>query len=436
LLGAGTGVAAGGIAGWYGSEQYRETFGRARTSASSPGTATGEGLPYLRKRFTGKSVEDPNPAFALPGRYPGRVIEIHHPSSVTADQVQQQPVKQMIERGMMELTGAPGAVQAWQSMFTKGDRVGIKVNPVGYARNANVVSSISNFAVIMEIVEGLKSAGVGLNDIILFERYSREFREAGYEDFVNRELPGVHWYASSVTGGEIQTDLEGRDYDERGNRPDADPHVAGYDRDAFRKFDYLSKKHDPKDEASYRSHISKIITGDMVNKIITIPVLKDHRSSGITIALKNISHGMVNNVARTHAGTAAGENRCGDFIPKIVALEPIRKKVVLHITDGLIGCYEGGPGSWNKSWGTWEYKSLFFATDPVAMDHIGWDIIDAERARRGWAPVASMGISGNNRSDGEQFYLREPVHVELAGNLGLGIFDPARIEYRRIALSS
>jgi len=173
------------------------------------------------------------------------------------------------------------------------------------------------------------------------------------------------------------------------------------------------------------------VTGDLVNKIITIPVLKDHRSGGITMALKNISHGMASNVARTHVGRGKDENRCGVFIPHVAAAEPIRQKCVLHIMDGLIGVYEGGPGAWNNSWGTWEYKSLFFATDPVALDHVGWGILDAERASRGWRPVAQMGVAGNNRSGTEAFFLRQPEHVELAGQLGLGVFDPDRIEYRR-----
>jgi len=162
--------------------------------------------------------------------------------------------------------------------------------------------------------------------------------------------------------------------------------------------------------------------------------LKDHRSAGITIALKNLSHGLVSNVARTHAGRGHGENRCGTFIPKIVALEPVRKTAVLHIVDGLIGVYEGGPGSWMPTWGTWEYKSLLFATDPVALDHVGWAILDAERARRGWASVAKMGIHGQNPTGKETFFMRQPEHVELAGFLELGVFDPAQIEHRRIQL--
>jgi hypothetical protein len=147
-----------------------------------------------------------------------------------------------------------------------------------------------------------------------------------------------------------------------------------------------------------------------------------------------MSHGMASNVARTHIGPAAHENRCGTFTPQIVALDPIRSKCVLHVMDALIGVYEGGPGNWNPSWGTWEQRSLFVATDPVAMDHVGWDMLDGVRARHGWAPVARMGVAGNNRSGTEAFHLRQPEHVPLAEVLGLGIFDPSRIEHRRIRL--
>src|SRR5207249_1976774 len=50
-----------------------------------------------------------------------------------------------------------------------------------------------------------------------------------------------------------------------------------------------------------------------------------------------------------------------------------------------------GPGSWNRTWGTWRHKGLFFATDPVALDHVCWDVIDEQRAAVGWAPVERMG---------------------------------------------
>ena len=49
----------------------------------------------------------------------------------------------------------------------------------------------------------------------------------------------------------------------------------------------------------------------------------------------------------------------------------LRRKVVLQIGDGLIGTYDGGPGTWNPHFRTWEYRALFFATEPVAPARVG-----------------------------------------------------------------
>src|SRR5262249_26990910 len=88
----------------------------------------------------------------------------------------------------------------------------------------------------------------------------------------------------------------------------------------------------------------------------------------------------------------AGPNQCNTFIPLAASHRVLREKATLHILDGLIGVYEGGPGNWNKTWGTWRYQGLLFATDPVAMDHVGWNILDAKRAEEGWPSVAHMGL--------------------------------------------
>jgi hypothetical protein len=144
----------------------------------------------------------------------------------------------------------------------------------------------------------------------------------------------------------------------------------------------------------------------------------------------------------------------------------LRQKATLHILDGLIGVYEGGPGNWNKTWGTWRHKGLFFATDPVALDHVCWDVLNAKRAEEGWPPVEQMGwlyqtpsvqaasalvpladvaplaqatltAASVNRIEGrttELFNVRQPEHVTLAGQLGLGEFAREKIRYRLITL--
>ena len=55
---------------------------------------------------------------------------------------------------------------------------------------------------------------------------------------------------------------------------------------------------------------------------------------------------------------------------------------------------------------TWAYKSLFFATDPVSLDWIGWEIVDAKRKQMGLPPAAQTGRSGNPPNPREGFDIR------------------------------
>jgi hypothetical protein len=103
------------------------------------------------------------------------------------------------------------------------------------------------------------------------------------------------------------------------------------------------------------------------------------------------------------------------------------------------------------------------------MDHVGWDIIDAKRAELGWAPVAHMGLVQGGQhlrlsprlaalavgsqsplaalaivhdhqrraaQISEPFDRRQPEHIALAGLWGLGTFDAAHIDHRRVSLPS
>jgi hypothetical protein len=69
------------------------------------------------------------------------------------------------------------------------------------------------------------------------------------------------------------------------------------------------------------------------------------------------------------------------------------------------------------------------STDPVSLDHICWKVIDAKRVAAGMKPVAE------DRPDKFSTFLsRQPEHVEIAGGLGLGEWNEAKIDLRRIRL--
>ncbi|GEM_PF-187499 len=467
LLGAGAGLAVGAPLGWLGLRGWQ--------------TLT---------PFIGRTVEEPRAPLGMPGPFPGRVVEVRHPQVINdAYAINQDAVRQMMNRGMCGLTGSDDAPMAWRRFFERDDIVGVKVNPVGRGpmpgeagRVAGARESISSPAVVVETVRALhEHCGIPKRNIIVFERYANEFRDTGYERLMScRDLDGCRWYASASGYDSTQLAIDGRDPSQM-----RDPHVVGYDPDQFVTMGFaapangnndpnLQKRFHRRDDRIHRTHLSMIVSR-MVNKIVTIPCLKDHKSAGVTIALKNLSHGMNNNVARSHIsgiyrrdGAQSGPNQCNTFIPTAVNQRPLREKAVLHICDGIVAVYEGGPGCWNRTWGTWQRKSLFFATDPVAMDHVGWDIIDAKRAEVGYVPVGHMGLvqggqqlrpspglaaltagsqspiaiaaalAEHRRQVGfvnEPFDRRQPEHVALAGLLGLGVFDAERIEHRMMAMA-
>ncbi len=334
----------------------------------------------------------------IPGPYPGRVIAVEHPGSIIADVYQKETIDQMVQRGMTELTQAPSWQDAWRTFFEKGDVVGLKVSPVGGPKLS------SDATVLRAVIDGLNSAGVSNSNIIVFNRYKQEAVVAGIPGWLPE---GVHFDASTPVYNETQLDM------------------GGYDEKHYMEMALIKPGDSFTDPHVRRSYVAKIVT-QQVNKVINLPVLKHHQSAGVTITLKNMSHGCVNNVNRSHLTPT--NNACGMFIPSVVSLPVFREKFVLHIVDAVKASYHGGPPG--KPRFMWEPKTMFFGTDPVALDKTGLKVIDAKRASVGMATIAL------SKPDNESHYLNAQVeHIEIAGMLQLGMFDDAKINVKRIALA-
>jgi uncharacterized protein (DUF362 family) len=334
----------------------------------------------------------------IPGKYPGRVVAVERSGVVTAGKYDRAGVKAMLDRGMMELTGAPSAAEAWRSFFEPGDVVGVKLNPVG---RPFVISAPE---VVQEIISGLRSAGVQAKNIVAYDRYRREFLQAGFDKWLPE---GVRWVGATDQTHPLQLDME------------------GYDRDQYVEMPLVLPAADPSNPHHRRSYLAKWITTD-VNKVVNLCLLKHHQSAGVTLALKNLSHGLVNNVSRSHSSPSL--NTCGTFIPNIVDHPIIRQKVVLNILDGVLGAYHGGPGRRVEKY-VWNHNTMYFATDPVALDKTGWKVLDARRAEAGMLSLADA------KPDKDSTFVRmQPEHVEIAGALGLGNWQDAKIDVRRIKL--
>ena len=360
-------------------------------------SAAGAGLLSATYSSTAKAAIAPG----IPGPYPGRVSVVEHQNASRDLTYNRDAVVSMLEKGITQLTGAPTPQDAWRSLFSPSDVVGLKLNPVA---RPFVISSPE---VVAEIINGLRMAGVPYKNLVAYDRYRREFLQAGFDKWLPE---GVRWTFASdnYSSHPFQLDMD------------------GYDASQYVEMPLVFPKADPTNPHHRRSYLSNFISKD-VNKLVNLCVLKHHQSAGVTVALKNMSHGLVNNVSRSHSSSTL--NTCGTFIPNIVDHPIIRQKAVLNICDGILAAYHGGPGPKVEHY-VWANNTMYFSTDPVALDKTCLRVIDAKRIQMGMLPI------GTAKPDADSTFLNmQPEHIEIAGALGLGVFDDKKMDVRQVKLA-
>jgi uncharacterized protein (DUF362 family) len=94
-------------------------------------------------------------------------------------------------------------------------------------------------------------------------------------------------------------------------------------------------------------------------------------------------------------------------------LPEIRSRMRLTICDATTAMYEGGPAY--KPEFSWNCNALLVSSDPVALDHTGWQMIEHKRADKGFKTLAA-----------EQ---RAPSYIVTAADdeHRLGNIDPQKI---------
>ena len=235
-------------------------------------------------------------------------------------------VKQMMDSGITSLTGTDNPKDAWKSLFHEDERIGIKINGLG----ADILAG--NYQICWAIVDALKGIGVKENNIIIWDQYQHFFLSSGFK--INRSFKGVRTYTMDGGGGKeaLDSGSSHREYD------------SGYGA----------------------VKISKILTEE-VDSLINLGLLKDHGLAGVSIALKNISHGVISHPDIFH------DNSCDPFIAAINSIPMIKDKIKLHICNGIVGLYEGGPMPKRRH--IWNNNGIILSRDPVALDTIGMNII-------------------------------------------------------------
>jgi hypothetical protein len=337
----------------------------------------------------------------MPGPWPGRVVSVRSPRCLdeTGAVVNDEVVREMLDRGMRALTGEATTLGAWRRFFEPGDVVGLKVNAGG------VPHVVSSPAIVAETCRQLMAVGVPPSHIIVFERFRNQIDAIGYPAHLPER---VEVYAA-----------------EAGNRRTEN---RAYDPPTYVEVDFFG-------EEDTRSNMLRLVTGRLT-KVVNIPNMKDHGATGATGCLKNVAYGCFSNVARSHS---RGQTHTLTSVGTFASVEPLRSRCVLQIMDGLHAVWHGGPFAKTTRY-VFHPRRMLVGTDPVAIDRLLLDIIDDKRKAEGAISIwdrspkyLKFNDAGSRDADPNvNILIREPGHVEFASRLGLGVADLARIRVEEI----
>ena len=309
-----------------------------------------------------------------------QVLTVLDPVATDAFVARTDIVRAMVDRGITNLTHKSSVAEAWLSLVSTQDVIGIKVYSLPGPNSG------TRPAVVAGVVSGLLSAGISPKHIIIWDKQSTELRLAGYYDLAERfgvRAEGsaqagydlTNYYPSAIIGTLVWGDAE------FGQK------AAGVGRN---------------------SYVSKLVSRELT-KIINIPPLLNHNMAGVSGNLYSLAVGSVDNFARFESDPG----RLATAVPEIYALPSLSDRVVLNIVDALICQYEGGESARLHYSAT--LNQLRFSKDPVALDTLSLQELERQRdLAKAPAVKANSELFAN------------------AALLELGVNDPKRIQVERI----
>jgi hypothetical protein len=253
-------------------------------------------------------------------------------------------VDTMVAKGIMHLTGAPNPSQAWLSLVSTNDTIGLKV----FSLPGRIVGTRP--AVVRAVVKQLLEAQVPRHQIIIWDKRLSDLRRAGFIA-LGREL-GVpvkgaleegyddqNFYDTALIGRLIWGDLE-----------------FGLEVDGVGRKSFASK-----------------LMSEQITKIILISPLLNHNLIGVSGNLFSLAMGSVDNTLRFESNA---EN-LSIAVPELFAQPLLGDRVALSIMDALISQYLGEKECllhYSKI-----TNQLWFGLDPLALDTYALEILKDQR---------------------------------------------------------
>lgn len=354
----------------------RQTFGRRAVLGGAVAAAAGAALAGLGEATAGprSALVAKPPAGFVPLNVPGRVVRVNKANTLLPNGLwpKQEAATAMLERVMAELTGKSDLGEAFAKFVHKDDKVAIKPNGIA-GRVGQTMAS--NKELVLAIVKGVIAAGVPAKNITIFEQYP-----------------------SFLKGTRVWTKEEKLD----GDFPSG----------------IATSVHENKDATMEEITVAGVKTKFVrafteATCVINVSQIKDHSICGFTGTMKNITHGALINPHDFH------EHNASPQIAQLYAQDLVKSRVRLHISDGFKLIYDEGPLDKNAKRRV-PHEAVYASTDPVALDVIGWEVIEQHRKDNGLPTL---------KADG-----REPSYIKAAAELGLGVFDKNQIKLREVKI--
>ena len=307
------------------------------------------------------------PAGFVPLTAPGRVAKVTKSGCLEANGIFPRPddAKEMLRRALQELTGKSDLTEAAKLFVHPDDKVCVKVNGIALQNMA------TNKELVLPFLEAMIASGVPAANITVLEQYP---------GFMN----GTRITARSIPAGVS---------------------VAWHtNKDATM---------DWRDIPGTQRHTKFVRALTESTALINFALIKDHSICGYTGALKNMTHGCSVNPQDFH------DHHASPQIAILSAQDILRSRLRLCIIDGFKVMAHGGPLYKHPEYVT-PHESVYASTDPVALDAIGWDVVEKARAKFKLKSLTDEG--------------RPPAYIQGAADLGVGIADPSKITLREVVL--
>jgi hypothetical protein len=312
--------------------------------------------------------------------YRSRVVIAHDPEATKFFEPVVPNVRVMFDRAFMQLVHQTNLANAWLSLVSPQDIVGIKVV------SAPGATSGTRPAVVEAITQGLLAAGIPADHIVIWDKHEDELRTAGFFDLAQKY--GVRAIGGSDFGYDSAVFYE--------------TPLIGYL--TWGDFEFRNEA----EGTGRKSFVTRLLT-QTLTKVINVTPLLNNNNAGVTGNLYSLTMGSVDNNLRFETEAS----RLARAVPEIYAMPQVGDHVVLNVTDALICQYEGGEHS------MLHYSAVLneirVSRDPVALDVLSLDELTRQRLIAK-APVVNFDRDLYNN----------------AALLELGSSDPDKITIERI----